>query len=513
LSGAFADAILFEEEPMTSNTRDAIFRAILDEPDEVAHRLVYADWLEENGTTETDRARADLIHVQIARETADPDGDEYWHLRARERALLAGWYLELASALPNCVQRYRYRRGFVEWVELGFWDAVRQAPSMREVEPVRGVALVDRAEDRGEVSLDRFRDIDLGAIHPAGASCPRWLLRGPLDRLEINPRWWPVLRDRFRDGPTLRHLGIGGIWPEEQEEFLSLGQMRELVVCPVPHGLRSFSMRGTEEAEAFTAFVESPWLVGLEQLTLEGITSEREPTLSILSRHSSARNLLTLSLFNSPSLENLRRAGTMLAGLRRLHLDNRFRVWHRVPRFLRDLGMSDLRELTLAEVSELPEDAPLLREWHCWPRLQSLELQNAARGVSEDVLAGPYLTQLRRMELSHLPPGGFPESHGPLPLIELRLSGGVPTSVRDIARSRVLPHLASLEMGNAHLDDPADLAGLLDPACFPRLVWLDLHGVKVPEAWQARAQERLGRGVRFRPHPTRTPGDDLVYEG
>ena len=62
----------------------AVLQAIHDNPSDETSWLVLADWLEENGTTEVDAARAELIRVQIARESADPNGDAYWHLRARE---------------------------------------------------------------------------------------------------------------------------------------------------------------------------------------------------------------------------------------------------------------------------------------------------------------------------------------------------------------------------------------------------------------------------------------------
>src|SRR4051812_3832655 len=49
---------------------DAILRAIIEEPDDYAHRLVYADWLEEHGRTEAELARAEFIRIQCA---------ENWH--------------------------------------------------------------------------------------------------------------------------------------------------------------------------------------------------------------------------------------------------------------------------------------------------------------------------------------------------------------------------------------------------------------------------------------------------
>ena len=48
---------------------EALFRAILDEPEDDAPRLVYADWLEEHG----DGARAEFIRVQCELAVLPPE--------------------------------------------------------------------------------------------------------------------------------------------------------------------------------------------------------------------------------------------------------------------------------------------------------------------------------------------------------------------------------------------------------------------------------------------------------
>jgi uncharacterized protein (TIGR02996 family) len=52
---------------------ESLLRAILDEPDEDVHRLVYADWLEENG----DSARAEFIRAQCALARFHDEGDPF----------------------------------------------------------------------------------------------------------------------------------------------------------------------------------------------------------------------------------------------------------------------------------------------------------------------------------------------------------------------------------------------------------------------------------------------------
>jgi uncharacterized protein (TIGR02996 family) len=91
---------------------EAFLRAIIEDPDDDARRLVYADWLEENGDT----ARAEFIRVgcELARV---PFQDPRWlGLRRREGELLAAhrvtWLGELSAAAREC--NLLFRRGFPE---------------------------------------------------------------------------------------------------------------------------------------------------------------------------------------------------------------------------------------------------------------------------------------------------------------------------------------------------------------------------------------------------------------
>jgi uncharacterized protein (TIGR02996 family) len=110
----------------------AFLRAICDEPDEDAHRLVYADWLDEQG----DAARADFIRIQCAQARLARFCQPDWKPRVEplpadellpefRKAFLAPL---LDLGLPECISRYHYgedsgfafafRRGLVEDLEV-----------------------------------------------------------------------------------------------------------------------------------------------------------------------------------------------------------------------------------------------------------------------------------------------------------------------------------------------------------------------------------------------------------
>lgn len=82
---------------------DAFLRTIFEQPDEDAPRLVYADWLEERGST----ARAELIRIQCSQ----PDAE-------RERELLAAHASEWAGPAFHRIYAFGFRRGFVEEITI-----------------------------------------------------------------------------------------------------------------------------------------------------------------------------------------------------------------------------------------------------------------------------------------------------------------------------------------------------------------------------------------------------------
>ena len=53
----------------TSPQHPGLLQAILDEPEDDAPRLIYADWLEDNG--EADRAEFIRLQIELARDSSD----------------------------------------------------------------------------------------------------------------------------------------------------------------------------------------------------------------------------------------------------------------------------------------------------------------------------------------------------------------------------------------------------------------------------------------------------------
>src|SRR5215472_8143648 len=98
------------------NQHQGFLQDILEHPDEDAPRLIYADWLDENG----DSDRAEFIRVQCEQAKLPWDDDRQSELLAREAQLLARHYEEWTAVCGDWPDQddgsphIGFRRGFIE---------------------------------------------------------------------------------------------------------------------------------------------------------------------------------------------------------------------------------------------------------------------------------------------------------------------------------------------------------------------------------------------------------------
>src|SRR5262245_57224775 len=141
-----------------------LWQAILDDPDDVGLRLVYADLLEEQGDP-----RAEFIRVQCALEELGEHDEARPELEAREQQLLATHLKEWLGPLLDLGSRYdfAFRRGFVEHVAMTAGQFLRHAQALCRLAPVRHLSLVEVSDARLAADLAncpqvaRLRRLDL----------------------------------------------------------------------------------------------------------------------------------------------------------------------------------------------------------------------------------------------------------------------------------------------------------------------------------------------------------------
>src|SRR6516162_6900270 len=89
---------------MSTTTERGLLQAILEAPPDDVPRLIYADWLDENGQPD----RAEFIRAQIERASLPPGHPRGRALLRREEELLQRHGTTWASAVAPLVRRWRF---------------------------------------------------------------------------------------------------------------------------------------------------------------------------------------------------------------------------------------------------------------------------------------------------------------------------------------------------------------------------------------------------------------------
>lgn len=217
--------------PTDADVRAGFMKAIREEPSEDFHRLVFADWLEENGD-ERDAAQAEFIRVQCKLAGQPSRCDcmcEYecgigcasvihGELRKRERALfsfnnLARWGghewerncldQDDFRTVPGGVMATLWRRGFVTEVRCPFVDWVNRDKKVVLTQPVEVV-----------------RPTDKRPFRPTDQSRWYWLEEIPSLPHSIGEYWNSLGNTEWEGGCPQRNRG----YASEQEAYDDLSE-------------------------------------------------------------------------------------------------------------------------------------------------------------------------------------------------------------------------------------------------------------------------------------------------
>jgi uncharacterized protein (TIGR02996 family) len=101
--------------------RDAFLRAIAASPDDDSPRLIFSDWLEENGEPE----RAEFVRVQCELASPKVSKKRRHALRVRERELLGAHRHGWCQAFGLPVEDVAFERGLIARMRLSQWDGGR----------------------------------------------------------------------------------------------------------------------------------------------------------------------------------------------------------------------------------------------------------------------------------------------------------------------------------------------------------------------------------------------------
>jgi uncharacterized protein (TIGR02996 family) len=122
------------------NCEEGFLEAIRQQPDDDGVRLVYADWVEEQGSREC-AARAEFIRVQVRLANTPEDDPHYPELAAREEALRSARQKEWLGEAASWLTEAEFRSGMLEGVTLPAWQFLERAEELFALGPVRRARL------------------------------------------------------------------------------------------------------------------------------------------------------------------------------------------------------------------------------------------------------------------------------------------------------------------------------------------------------------------------------------
>jgi uncharacterized protein (TIGR02996 family) len=433
---------------------DGFLQDILAHPDDMAPRLIYADWLTEHGDAE----RGELIRVQIdldREEREDRYSPRWRELSAREDKLLKAHKRRWSEPFRGLASFVRFYRGFVESATLFVGGFCRKGEQLWRLTPLREARLSFTAGGRATMA-------DLAA--------------------SPNLAW-------------LRGLDLSNVWNLD-DEGVSL-----LAASPRVSGLTELNLqRSRFSRPGLEALAASPHLAGLRQLDLSINRLDLEG-LRALARSPHLKGLTELDLGNNPSLHPRLIDGEPRLGGALLDLFRDAPAWGRLASLnlgvhnLDDDGLTTLAgDTCLGGLTALRLDGNMavgdegvatVAQTPRLSRLRVLSLHNCFgvgdRGL-EALAASRHLGSLQQLDF-----GGDPLSR--------REAGRITDAgVRALASSPNMAALRYLDLAGHRVADPG-VEAILASTHLAQLGRLNLKNNPVSKDMQKALRKRYGPGV------------------
>jgi uncharacterized protein (TIGR02996 family) len=423
----------------------ALLAEIRARPEDDAPRLVYADWLTEQGDP-----YGEFIRLQCARARGDDAGE------LRERELWAQHGASWCQTLGVEREHVEFRRGFVEKV------LKLESPSERLLEhPVQALH-IEPPFDRGLTPAQAHTQISWAvALRPRELNVSVWQRTNQADLHDLLVR--PLLLSeavarvrRLKLSTYMFELGLADQLFTDLSRHPSLGE------------LHAFEFYGSSLSEqALSHFLGGQACQKLQKLVL--LSGPIDGTLRALPLTSLKVGIhLERRLLGWPQLGELEELGLIQDGAGPQNL----------PALLS--ACSQLTELELTGFGRMNQDLPSLQ---AFTRLRRLRLQNN-RLSADDVLAlfdGPWVGSLELLALpgSYLR-GGRAFAHlgqrlGPVKILDVSHTGLDDAGLHDLAEHGALQHVRELQLPRV---SPQGLQLLADAA--PALRVLRLRSLELP---------------------------------
>jgi uncharacterized protein (TIGR02996 family) len=326
--------------------REALYRAIIEHPDEDTPRLAFADWLDEHGS-ESDKLRARFIRVQCAKARTEEQHPDWRKLYAEEAKLRKTMTWEpdhWPKHLEKRATNHDYERGFIAALTVHSKKFLTEAERFYSDDPIQRVKFVKLTAKQGSV---------------------------PAEELFASPHL-----------ARLRTLDLTG--SSVESAVLSL-----IATCPHLAGLRSLVLaENPVSAAGLARLIDSPRLPALAHLDLHRAKGADDRAVEAMVTRPGFRRIRTLDLFMTPiTLDGVQAiaASPHAAGLEKLRLG--------APDFANRFAESN--DTGATAMAEAVANSPHLAN------LKELDLSWRSIGMAglKAIACSPYLRNLRRLSL------------------------------------------------------------------------------------------------------------------
>jgi uncharacterized protein (TIGR02996 family) len=469
----------------------AFLSDIVEHPDDDAPRLIFADWLDDQGQAD----RAELIRVQIERAGLEADDRRQPDFKARELVLLRRCKDDILDAfgldpsLRKPPVEWTFRRGFPEGCRrVSVAGLLEHAEHLIRCVPLRELAPASPRELAADLAasplLPRLRRLRLrGVLYNP-------LIEGPELNVLLGTGNLSGLRELDLGHNALTGAELARLWsaPPPQLQALDLGfnhldgaAMQRLAAAPLDN-LRALSLAHATDDEGVALLAESTSLRQVTDLYLGGCLADGNGTaLQRLAERGSFPRLQRLSLLGNRISPAAARALVAWPDLRRLHFARPFvleafsatdfpalhhlRVLelrghslplHGLTVLLGALRQADLHSLLLNDIHLSRKVVQMLCAWPGLATVHTLALRNTYIDAPdiEALARSPHLKSIRHLDLG----GNRLGAAGLIPLFEAPWLGQLTgllldgcaldmEAARALLRCEHLDGLAALRLG------------------------------------------------------------------
>jgi uncharacterized protein (TIGR02996 family) len=255
----------------------ALLNAIAAHPDEDTPRLMYADWLEENGR----RVRAEFIRVQVevahVEELPRIELNQYVSLFQRQQDLLDNHRAELLAVLMPTAADVEFRRGFAWEVALSVFHFHQVGQAIATMRPLPRVTVRDSVDviraflGFGVFLEEADREVPLvTTVATAPGDSAENIPPPPPD---CTPRTWPRLDTLDLAGCRLDDGGLARLFwssfPKLTDLDLSVnelsdGAVESLLNQNLPRQLRHLVLGGNDVTDVGAVALANRWPTGTD---------------------------------------------------------------------------------------------------------------------------------------------------------------------------------------------------------------------------------------------------------